>query len=163
LRKDLRGKTSEPALKLPAFDTRTHYSNTRQLTLPVKWLPNAAGKKAVLFESSDKGQGWTMIGQIPSTRNSFFSKVSCDGTFHYSLFVPTEGQSVPKTMTDLQPLLTVVVDTQPPVIEATFAGLGTNQVEARWRIRDANPDLSTLRLEYRLTGSKEWTHYKVPA
>ena len=59
-------------------------------------------------------------------------------------------------MSEWKPTLTVVVDTVRPVITGMFRHEGNNTIQLNWSIKEAHPDLATLRIDYRTKGMADW-------
>jgi uncharacterized repeat protein (TIGR01451 family) len=100
-------------------------------------------------------ESWTMKETAPPTQKAFTFKAPQDGEYSFSIVtVDKGGRPTPADVTKEPPALVVVVDTQRPEVEVAPAQQGGEEC-ARCTVRDANPDPSTVRMEYQAS-DKSW-------
>jgi hypothetical protein len=99
--------------------------------------------------------GWAMKETAPATQKAFTFRAPQDGEYSFSIVtVDRGGRPTPADVTKEPPALVVVVDTQKPELEMTPAQQD-GQDCVRCTVHDANPDPSTLKVEYQ-TNDHAW-------
>jgi hypothetical protein len=100
-------------------------------------------------------EAWTMKETAPATQKAFTFRATQDGEYSFSIVtVDKGGRPTPADVSKEPPALVVVVDTQKPEVEMTPAQQN-GQDCVRCTVRDANPDPSTLKVEYQ-TSDRSW-------
>ncbi len=136
-----------------------HYLNTPNFVVP--FIINPAQQlqiQQVMLYVSENGRDYVPAGQAPPTATQFKYTAQHQGTYFFVVQAQyKDGRRVPGDPRAVQPGLKIVVDTSPPVV-AIFRQIppwdGSLAVE--WDIRDDNPDLLSLRIEYRPAGTGQW-------
>jgi hypothetical protein len=134
--------------------------NQRGFTIPVDIRPErrAEIKELLLFVSTDEGQGWTLFQKAPPEQTSFQFVAEKDGLYFFNIAIRNQkDQQEPASFAGVVPQK-ILVDTTPPSVKLTAERQG-DEVAATWDIVEANPEASTLRLEYRTADAppEQWT------
>ena len=103
-------------------------------------------KEMQLYVKGPLGE-WTKQETVPATATHFKCRVLTDGEYWYSVVtVSLNGKVNPEDVTQAQPSLKVVVDTQPPLLAVhTWSG-PDGETLLKCTMIDANPDPSSIRL-----------------
>jgi hypothetical protein len=110
-----------------------------------------------LYVSEDRGQTWKESARVPPEQRGFNFRAERDGLYWFTVrTVDFAGRANPATVQGSRPQLEVYVDTQPPIVSLRPGAGRDGTYAVEWSIREDNPDLSSLLLEYRLAGSNEW-------
>jgi hypothetical protein len=151
LRREIR-----PAGKAPpkAPSGQASYINKRSFKLPVKWSRQTL-QEARLYVSSDGGRNWSLEARSKYPQESLPFVAPRDGTYCFTVQAVSDSRDADEKP-DLQPMLTVVVDTKKPVIELSVGQSGKHRGVIEWQISDENLDPATLRVEYRERGQSDW-------
>lgn len=155
------GKTKDPEASSRAVPVGTMppktYTNASSFPLPIviDERDRAQFHEIRLFCKS--GSGAWECQQSASPSNPYFAcKVPKDGEYWYSgICVDREGKQSPSDPSRAPPDLVVVVDTQPPEVEVQPQTLTNGKICLRCMVHDANPDYTTLRLDYQ-TSERRW-------
>jgi hypothetical protein len=108
--------------------------------------------KVQLLISRDGGRQWAVLQEAEPHARGFSYHAAADGEYSFALrMADRRGQTWPETIA--QPLLRVVVDTQPPTLELTAALDATGQVIVRYEAKDGKLKPETLRLEVQADGA----------
>lgn len=130
----------------PAIQWVRRLTNSFSLT---KVAEPAAVASAALFVSTDQGQSWQFVQEVPAPVGGkefpkFTFEAPGDGVFGlYSRTVYSTGHREADPRPGTPPALTLVVDTTPPTFitaEAILSGTGAGlaRFNATWAIRDTN-------------------------
>jgi hypothetical protein len=127
------------------------YTNKLHFILPVsideKERPKLQAVK--LFAKIGNGD-WKFISGASAGQKSFTYDAPEDGEYWFSVVtVDRLGQMTPADVRQEPPMLMVVVDTQPPVVEVRPVTGPNGESWLRCAVKDANPDYSSLKLTYR--------------
>ena len=140
--------------------------NDRAIKIPFRLaVAPAEVNEVVLFVSIDQGKNWSRDSSIRPTETFLPFQAPTDGQYWFNIAVMyRNGSQVPIDVSLSPPQQKVVIDTQKPAVNITSAERVADEVAVNWEIQEANPDLASLKLEYRSadasTGSF-WT--SVPA
>jgi hypothetical protein len=103
-------------------------------------------EKVQLLVSRDGGLHWAVLQEAEPNVQGFSYHAAADGEYAFALRMSDRrGQWWPEQIA--QPLLRVVVDTQPPALQLSAALDATGQVLVKYEARDARLKPHTLRLE----------------
>lgn len=140
----------------------TFYSRYAGFRIPFKTSdPNI--RQLELYAWDDRTRTWQRVATTTPATGYFNFQAPRDGWYDFT--VRTEdlaGRFYPPTLDRAQPGLRVCVDTAPPVVTLQAFQPREGGVGVKWDIRDDNPDLNTIRLDYRLQGSAEWVPLSAP-
>ncbi len=147
----------QPRSARPTASTKdVIYMNQRIFQVPIS-IDNARKqevREVVLLVSRNEGTTWEISRRRPPTAKAFDFDVYRDGRYLLRVeAVDSDGRVEDRW--GKGSTLTVHVDTVRPVIEMT-AQMRDGEVEVAWKIVEENPNLETLKLEYRLVDSGEW-------
>lgn len=106
--------------------------------------------EVVLYVSIDQGKVWSKAAVIKPTEKQFTYQAPTDGQYWFNVAVVyRNGAQVPADVSQSPPQQRVVFDTQKPAIRLNLAERHGDEATVVWEIHDANPDLATLKVEYR--------------
>ncbi|MFM8931542.1 MAG: thermonuclease family protein [Gemmataceae bacterium] len=136
-----------------------YYAEQPSFLIPVYPDPNDKKTQAlILHVSEDLGKTYQYVATAGILQKTFSYRAPRDGWYWFSVQTQeTGGVLKPASMAGAPALLKVCVDTLAPSIilrQAPATKDGTLGVE--WEVRDENLDVSSMRLEYRLLGGKDW-------
>lgn len=143
----------------------TSFLNAREFGLPIKIDPivRHTMRRVRLLGSRDRGVTFSMLGEAFPDDTHFDVQVPGDGLYHFVIQTEDEvGRLAPRHPKSVRPLMTVCVDTTPPLVELGADRLQKDVIRLLWRVRDENLDLSSMRLEYRLLKEEKWTEIPKP-
>lgn len=90
-------------------------------------------------------------------RNRFDVRVDRDGLFIFAGQMVLRNGTVEPPVEQLQAMRRVVVDTEKPIITLKPLPVDPNGVSGlAWEVRDANLDVNSIRLDYRVPGQQVW-------
>ncbi|HLY75313.1 MAG TPA: hypothetical protein VKU80_14425 [Planctomycetota bacterium] len=145
----LAGRTLEAVAAVqdpPAVAAHESYSSKRFVEVPID-RSRLSGKKGLeLWVSADAGQTWVNHGEVDPTKPGAAFLAPRDGRYGFQLVpVGEDGRRDVTPKTGDAPEKTVVVDTQPPVVEVLAPNGGEIFGSARstliqWAAADANLD-----------------------
>ncbi len=132
-----------------------HYWKQRQFFIPYQPNPQdpQAGKvdKVQLLLSRDGGLQWAVLQEAEPHVRGFSYHAATDGDYAFALrMADRRGKYWPEQIA--QPLLRVVVDSAPPMLELSASLDATGQIVVRYEARDAKLKPETLRLEVQSDG-----------
>lgn len=104
----------------------------------------------LLYVSIDQGKAWSKGGSIKPTEKQFAFQAPTDGLYWFTVAVVYKnGTQVPADVATTPPQQRVLFDTLKPVVRVTTAERVGEEIQVAWEIQDANPELASLKLEYR--------------
>jgi hypothetical protein len=149
-----------PAASLPAQSVPDdiNYCKSLVFKIPFETEPGSPRLKEIqLYVSTDQGHTWQPSARVLPEQGYFTFTAERDGMYWFAVrTVDRQDHAWPVTMEGARPGRKVIVDTHPPVVDLRPLPARDGAVGVSWDIRDENLDLSTLRLEYRLSGTSEW-------
>ncbi len=141
-------------------ETKVTPSKERSFRIPFTTLPNERRLREVqLLVSTDRGLRWTVTATA-SPEQGYFPQFTApqDGFFWFAVrTVDTQGKSYPATDDALRPGLRVLVDTVAPTIALEALPPQNGSVGVKWDARDENLEPNSLRVEYQVPGTNQWT------
>jgi hypothetical protein len=145
--------------------TEIHY--LKDTTFRVPFVINASQQgqiqKVMLYVSEDFGKNYMNAGQALPSDTSFLFTAKRQGWYWFVVQAQyKDGHSVPSDPQLVQPGLKICVDTVPPVVTLRQVQPREGTVGIEWDIRDDNPDLLTLRVDYRPVNGSDWIPLLVP-
>jgi len=125
----------------------------RNISIPYNLSVNAAEiSDVVLYVSIDQGKFWSRAGSIKPTEKAFPFQAPTDGIYWFNVAVVyRNGNQVPADVSQTPPQQKVLFDTQKPLVRVGSAERVGDDVIVQWDIQEPNPELATLKLEYRPT------------
>ena len=133
------------------------FVKVREIKIP--YIRTFPMKPLILFMRTGTKKEWKQIGRSTTQNGEFPFTAPGDGVYEFA--IRSEGREEGLPVVELQPNVVVVVDTVAPVIGAEWYDKGDRTFELHWSIKESHPDLSTLRVEYRLEGEKEWRKFDI--
>lgn len=135
-------------------DSNAHYQKEKAFEIPFAIQPGRDAKRVSLFRRRDAETKWTFVARSKERKGVFPFTAPDDGV--YQFYLDVEGHEEDRPGTEWKPSLTVVVDTVRPVITGMFRQEANKTIQLNWSIKEAHPDLSTLRIDYRTKGMADW-------
>lgn len=148
---------SEPEPTAAVSKFRTIYHSKHTMYVPVKIEPDVRPKLSeVRLYVKQPGGKW-QLHQTISPRETYFTyDAPNDGAFLLNVqTVSKRGELVPPNINKVQPSMKVVVDSQPPTIALKRAKGADGKPRILCEIEDANPDPSSIKIQYRDHGGIE--------
>jgi hypothetical protein len=137
------------------------YMNDREFKIPIAMPASPAERAKIaqlhLYVSKDQGRTWQKEADATPRDKDFGFVAPMDGTYWFNVSITdTQKRTEPADISSVPPALKVVIDTRKPLVKFLSADRQGDQVSVAWDIREDNPDLGTLKLEYRTAESREW-------
>lgn len=150
-----------------AWAGEPYFLKTREMEIPVKLPGGGKGEveKLILFVSADNGKTWKQEATtVPSPGEMKFPFIApADGAYLLNVaFVNRQGKMEPPDIGAVPPQMSVIVDTQRPLVKLQVADRQADQITVSWEVRDAHLDPSSLRLEYRTNEQSPWRPLALP-
>lgn len=142
---------------LPATSGRdVVYLNRRSFQIPIRVSRERrdAVRQLMLIVSRDEGATWEVCKTAASDAKSFEFAAERDGRYQFRVEA-VDAQGRVDRSGDRGASMIVHVDTVRPEVELTLQKR-TGETVVTWRIIEENPDLKTMKLEYRLVGGGTW-------
>jgi hypothetical protein len=134
----------------------------RAIQIPINLIKPQEVRELLLFVSTDQGRTWQQVSYATPDKKFFPFFAPSDGMYWFQVCtVDQRGVRTPADLNQMEPGLKVLIDSQPPVLRITSADRVGEDVVLSWQIQEANPDLDTLRLEYRPAGDPIGQWYTV--
>ena len=136
----------------------------RDVKIPIQVQParRAEIKELILYVSEDRGQTWQQVASATPDKDSFAFYAPQDGEYWFSVtVVDQQGRQQPPSPHKAPAAQKILIDMVKPAVHITSAARQGEDIVVSWQIQDANPDLETLKLEYRLADSPTPTWYDV--
>jgi hypothetical protein len=104
-----------------------------------------------LYVSTDEGRTWHQQAVNSPEQDSFKFFAPKDGSYWFIIdVVNQQGLHNPADLKTAVPSRKIVIDTLPPMPRIVSALRKGEEIEVAWEIQEDHPDLSSLRLEYRM-------------
>lgn len=137
----------------------TLYSRYRHFRIPFQTGPAPKPLRQLnLYVSADQGRTWHPSTAAATDQGHFRFLTERDGLYWFAVqTIDQDGAAHPAVMTNAQPSLKIIVDTQNPVVYLQPLAPRPGEVGVAWDIRDDNPDpagADAVRLEYRPPGGQ---------
>jgi len=147
-------------------DVRVTPSKDRSFRIPFQTQPNDRRLREVqLMVSTDQGRSWRLTATA-TPEQGFFQQFNApqDGSFWFAVrTVDVQGRSFPPTDDGLRAGLKVLVDTVPPTLALEALPPQGGSVGVKWDARDDHLDPASLRVEYQVQGTGQWTPVRTDA
>jgi len=135
------------------------YSKSRRFRIPFQFdaaeLKRLGTREIQLFVSRDGGEHWQLVEGVSPETGKFTFEAPEDGDYQFSVkTVAASGLLYPAG--PHQTGLRVMVDGTPPQLDLQLVEIEPGRVKLSWSSQDDNLDVSTLKLEFRESGSDVW-------
>jgi len=133
---------------------------TRQVAFTIPFRVGATDDPArqpveiQLHTSSDLGKTWTLIRTVAPNASSFAVRAPADGEYWFCVRTKDASGAV-RPEGGYSPDLRVIVDTAVPEPKLNAWHGAAGELSAQWEIKDANLDVASLELDYRV-GEGSW-------
>src|SRR5262245_8555614 len=136
----------------------------KAIQIPIELNRPQVVRELLLFVSTDQGRTWRQEGYATPDKKFFPFFAREDGVYWFQMqIIHQNGTKEPADLNQMKPALAVLVDTQPPVLRVTSADKVGDEIAITWQLQEANPDLESLRLEYRPAGdpAAQWAPVQI--
>ncbi|HZU36411.1 MAG TPA: hypothetical protein VFA18_10910, partial [Gemmataceae bacterium] len=136
----------------PAAPPKKVYTRKTHFNLPIQLDSKDRDtlEKIQLWVKNGPTGPWAMKASVPPSQAVFPYQVDQDGEYWFSVVtVDKSGASRPADVTQEPPGLMVIVDTHAPEVDVRAITLADGSSALKCAVKDAHPDLSTLRVEYK--------------
>jgi hypothetical protein len=126
--------------------------NKRNFKIPILIEPSkrAQIKLLKLYVSADQGKNWSEAAVRTPDQDHFAYYAPADGVYWFTVaVVDQKDHQQPSDPYKVAPNQKILVDSQPPDVKITRVERQGDEVLIGWEIREENPELESLRLEYR--------------
>jgi hypothetical protein len=133
--------------------------NSRSFQIPILIKDGQRDKikEMVLFSSSDQGVTWNQAAVATPDKDSFTFFAPNDGLYWFNITVVDSKGNREPDIYKTPPRQKVLVDTVKPTVRFASADRQGDDVVVAWDIQEPNPDLDTLKLEYRSADAPQWS------
>jgi hypothetical protein len=131
-----------------------------QIPLRIEEARRAEIKQLILWASLDGGKAWDQVATVSPDKEAFNYYAPADGLYLFKVQVEDQqGRKQPSDIFQAPVGQRIMVDTLRPQIQILAAERQGDEIVVRWEIREDNPDLQSLRLEYRTADApaEMWT------
>jgi hypothetical protein len=133
---------------------KTYTRTERHLKIPIVVQPDKRGeiRELLLWVSSDQGKSWNMAGLAQPDAAAFPFHAPSDGQYWFRVqAVYNTGAREPADIyTASMDTMKVIIDSQRQMLRIISAERVGDEVQVVWETTGAQPDLMTLKLEYRV-------------
>ncbi len=127
------------------------FTNQRGHKIPMQIEPGrqAEIQQVILYRSTDQGKSWHEAGRIRPDQDGFRFNAEADGYYWFQRAVLNrEGKQEPANITNLPPMLKMVIDTVWPQVRIASAERVNGDLVVKWEIQESYPDKDAFKLEY---------------
>lgn len=131
--------------------------NSRNLKLPIEYKDKdrKAIRQVRLFVSTDQGNVWNQVAEVPPDRNEFVYAAPKDGVYWFNYqIIDLKGRPDVPNLTAEPPAMKALIDTTPPQVRFTNAKRTDTSVVVEWVIEDQYPDDTKTKVFFRAAGSE---------
>jgi hypothetical protein len=159
------------AARVWAADPDDDAINSRSFSIPIGFTGGQKERihEVELFVSSDEGKTWQRTSVIPPDKDGFTYTAPTDGMYWFkTCIIDKMGVREPNDIYKSGKAKKILVDTLPPtlrIVKAERQGdrAQGEQVMVSWEIQELNPDLNTLKLEYKTSDGFWYPATIIPA
>lgn len=106
-----------------------------------------------LYVSTDQGRTWQQAAVARPDQQFFPFSARDDGLYWFQVVtVDHRHERDPADLNQVRPALTILIDTQPPVLRLTAAEKIGEEVAVTWHLQETYPEMASLKLEHRPAG-----------
>jgi hypothetical protein len=141
------------------------YLNQQAFKVPLDIKPSERSqiRELVLFVSTDQGQTWRQEAVSSPDQDGLKYYAPKDGSYWLTVdVVDQKGNHNPRDIAKAPPSQKVVIDTLRPLLRIASAERKGDEVEVAWEIQEENPDMASLRVEYRPADAPAGIWYNAP-
>jgi hypothetical protein len=132
------------------------YMNQQNFQIPIKIAADrqADVKELLLFMSRDEGKSWKLHANATRDKKAFDILGQSDGPIWFSIaVVDNNNRQDPPDPSRVPPGQKLFIDTVKPEVRIVSAERIGNDIDVHWEVHEANPDWTSLRLDYRVGDS----------
>ncbi len=148
----------------PPTGDRIFYTKEKNFLIPFTPEPGSAGiQQVLLYVSDDLGKSYRHHTSTGPTGENFKFAAPGDGWYWFAVQTKdSAGRFFPPNVNLVPPGLKVCVDTVPPLVYVKQVATNEAAAAFEWDVREDNPDLFSLRADYRAVGSRDWVKLEIP-
>jgi hypothetical protein len=153
------------ALAAGAPQSDVVYLNQRNFKVPLDVKPDQRPhiSQLILFVSTNQGRTWQQEAVCTADKDGLAYYAPRDGLYWLTVdVVDRNGNHNPRDVAKAPPSQKVVIDTLPPLLRIASAERKGDEIEVAWEMQEENPDLASLKLEYRTGDAPAGTWYDAP-
>jgi hypothetical protein len=121
-----------------------------QIPLRIEESRRAEIKQLILWASVDGGKAWDQVATVTPDKDGFNYYAKEDGLYLFKVQVEDQqGNKQPGDIYKAPVGQRIMVDTLRPQVQIMSAERQGDEIAVRWEIREDNPDIASLRMEYR--------------
>jgi hypothetical protein len=121
-----------------------------QIPLRIEESRRAEIKQLILWASVDSGKTWDQVATVSPDKEGFNYYAKEDGLYLFKVQVEDQkGKKQPGDIYEAPVGQRIVVDTLRPQVQILSAERQGDEIAVRWEIREDNPDIASLKMEYR--------------
>lgn len=141
----------------PAKKTPRTFSKSASIRLPIHMDDKTrANLSEIKLYVRTPVSEWQLVQSAPATQTSFDYRAEKDGEYSF-MFVTVDKSSrvSPPSLDSRPPHQIILVDTTPPELTVYPLPVANRDIFLKCEVRDANPDVSSIKLEY-LFAEGDW-------
>lgn len=122
-------------------------------------------REVLLFASRDQGQMWQQVASARPDQDGFVFYAPEDGLYWFRAAVTNrQGKQQPDNIAQGPPDQKMLIDSSRPLVRIVAAQRSGDDILVAWDIKEDHPDLSSLKLEYRMKdNASQWIGVPAPA
>jgi hypothetical protein len=155
---------SEPAARADQLP-QPIFTNRSTFRIPFQFdqeeITRLGAREVRLYASGDRGAQWHHVQTVRPVAQKFDFKATGDSEYWFTVQTVDSSNQLHPGGPVMQPGLIVVVDSTRPTLQLTLRQSEPGEVQLSWSAIDEAVDASSLRLEYRQTGSTQWQQVAV--
>jgi hypothetical protein len=131
--------------------------NSRNIKLPIEYKEKdrKAIRQVRLFVSTDQGNVWNQVAEVPPDRDAFVYAAPKDGVYWFNYqIIDLKGRPDLANLNAEPPALKALIDTTPPQVRFTNARRSGGDVVVEWVVEDQYPDDTKTRVYFRPAGAE---------
>jgi hypothetical protein len=107
-------------------------------------------REVLLFASRDQGKMWQQVAVAKPDQDGFAFYAPEDGLYWFrAAIINRQGKQEPENIYEGPPNQKMLIDSVKPIVRILSAQRLGDEIAVAWEIREENPDLNSLRLEFR--------------
>src|SRR5262249_13724603 len=136
--------------QIPSDVVVTNQRNHRIPFGPVPPEQRQEIREVLLFASRDQGKMWQQVAVAKPDQDGFAFYAPDDGMYWFrAAIVNRQGKQEPENIYEGPPNQKMLIDSVKPIVRILSAQRVGDEIAVAWEIREENPDLKSLQLEFR--------------
>lgn len=138
--------------------------NQQVFGIPIRMDPNkrALIRNLELYVSTNQGATWDLVGSATPDKDEFKFEARADGMhWFYVMSYDLQGRKEPPQLNKETVQQKILIDTLRPDVRLKSVARKNDAVVVDWEIKEENPDLNSLKLEYKSAEGADWVNVPV--